>query len=263
MRSTHRADLHVHTINSDGAHTAQELIDRSAKSLCLLSFCDHDTFGAYSSDLVLPKTMRLLPGIEMSCQVGDSDLHMLAYFPKGLTGEILSWGQLLETDRKERVLNGVSQLRESGVPLLWKDFEAETGSSVPCRSHVARALIRGGLCDSAGQAFRQWLRQGIFRRPQITAEEAFQQVHELDGLTYWAHPQADQIRTHGERLIKAGLDGVESLYKNLGTPHRKVAREFQETNELGACGGSDLHRESPRFKIGQFAVDTRRLDARL
>ncbi|MGB1398244.1 MAG: PHP domain-containing protein, partial [Planctomycetota bacterium] len=156
-RDRRRADLHVHTIHSDGRHSMQQILDDAAQGLDLISICDHDTMGAYRGNWTLPEKLKLLPGIEMTCQVGDHDLHMLAYFPGGLTEEIHAWSRDLEEDRRERVLNGVHKLRESGLGLLWKDLEAEVGDSTPCRSHVARALVRSGLCSSPNQAFRQWL----------------------------------------------------------------------------------------------------------
>ena len=262
-RSRNRADLHVHTLHSDGRHTMQEILDGAAEGLSLISICDHDTLGAYLSEWTLPPGLQLLPGLEMTCQVGDYDLHMLAYFPAGLTPEILHWAEGLQEDRRERILNGVQKLRESGLRLLWKDLEEEVGESVPCRSHVARALVRSGLCSSPNQAFRQWLRKISFRRTRLKVEEAFSQVHAMGGLTYWAHPQASHVEELGPRLLEAGLDGVEVLYKNLKAPHRRRARDFQEAHQLERCGGSDLHQQTARMPIGRFGIDLDRLDPRL
>ena len=188
---------------------------------------------------------------------------MLAYFPDGLTEEIADWSKDLEEDRRERVLEGVHKLRESGLGLLWKDLEAEVGDSTPCRSHVARALVRSGLCSSPNQAFRQWLGKIPFRRTRLRVEEAFSQVHEMGGLNYWAHPQSQHLEEYGDLLLKCGLDGIESLYKNLRAPHRRQAREFQENFGLEKCGGSDLHQQTARMPIGRFGIHFDLIDERL
>lgn len=258
-----RADLHVHTIHSDGRHSMQQILDDAVQGLDLISICDHDTMGAYRSSWTLPDKLKLLPGIEMTCQVGDHDLHMLAYFPGGLTEKIHGWSRDLEEDRRERVLNGVQKLRESGLRLLWKDLEAEVGDSTPCRSHVARALVRSGLCSSPNQAFRQWLGRIPFRRTRLRVEDAFSQVHEMGGLNYWAHPQANHLDEYGDLLMKCGLDGIESLYKNLRAPHRRQAREFQEKFGLEKCGGSDLHQQTAKMPIGRFGIHFDLIDERL
>lgn len=258
-----RADLHVHTIHSDGRHSMQEILDDASRGLDLIAICDHDTLGAYRSNWVLPGNLKLLPGIETTCQVGDHDLHMLAYFPSGLTAEINDWSTELEEDRRTRILDGVSKLRESGLRLLWKDLEEEVGDSVPCRSHVARALVRSGLCSSPNQAFRQWLGKIPFRRTRLRVEEAFSQVHAMGGLNYWAHPQARDLEEYGTALLDCGLDGIESLYKNLKSPSRRLAREFQEKNRLERCGGSDLHQQTARMPVGRFGIHFELIDERL
>ncbi len=241
----------------------QEILDRASTGLDLISICDHDTLGAYQSDWQLPANLRLLPGIEMTCQVGDLDLHILAYFPSGLTDEIHRWADELEADRRKRIIEGVESLRDLGIGLLWKDIEAEVGTSVPCRSHIARALVNSGLCTTPNQAFRQWLGRIPFRRPELIHHQAFEDVHAMGGLTYMAHPRREHLEEYGTTLLNAGLDGIEVLYKNLKSPHRKYAREFQENHGLGICGGSDLHQESGRFVLGRFGIDIQRLDRRL
>ena len=45
-----RADLHVHTIHSDGRHSMQQILDDASQGLDLISICDHDTLGAYRSN---------------------------------------------------------------------------------------------------------------------------------------------------------------------------------------------------------------------
>lgn len=199
----------------------------------------------------------------MTCQVGESDLHMLAYFPAGLTPEIFSWALALEEDRRERVTEGVTRLRESGIALRWEDLETETQGGVPCRSHVARALVRGGLTHSTGFAYRQWLGKNSFRRPALVSADAFDQVHSLGGLVFWAHPAGDDVVRYGDTLLKSGIDGMETLSQNLSPKNRKIAIQFQTTHRLGASGGSDLHIETAKRKIGQYGVETNRIDPRL
>ncbi len=262
MRPPSRVDLHLHTRCSDGALTPRQVVERASGILSTISICDHDTLSAYPG-LDVPERLNLLPGIEMTCQVGDSDLHLLAYFPAGLCSTIHDWALTLENDRRSRVIAGVSRLRESGIPIGWDQLEAELQGGVPCRSHVARALVSGGICTSLGLAYRQWLGPDSFRRPELEARAAIEQVHQFDGLVFWAHPFGDDVVQYGQLLISAGLDGVETLSQNLSPANRQIAIDFQRAHRLGECGGSDLHSETPRRKIGQYAVEESRIDERL
>jgi len=257
-----RVDLHLHTHCSDGALSPQEVLNRASGILSTVSICDHDTLSAYI-DIEVPDNLNLLPGIEMTCQVGDSDLHFLSYFPAGLHQEIHDWALLLENDRRDRVFDGVHRLRESGVALPWKDLEAELKGGVPCRSHVARALVRSGISSSIGYTYQQWLGKNSFRRPALQIGEAIERVHDLDGLVYWAHPFGEDVTKYGQSVVEMGLDGVETLSRNLNSANRKIARDFQRATGLGQCGGSDLHFETPKRKIGQYGVEGSLIDERL
>ncbi|MDE0959418.1 MAG: hypothetical protein OSB09_01410 [Planctomycetota bacterium] len=262
MSLPNRVDLHLHTRCSDGALTASEVVERSSGVLSCISICDHDTLAAYH-DLQVPQGLRVLPGFEMTCQAGPHDLHLLAYFPAGLTTPLLDWVQQLEDDRRDRVMNGVLKLRDSGIPLRIADLEAELQGGVPCRSHVARALVRGGLAATTRPLYKRWLGGDRFARPALVGADAIEQVHRFAGLVFWAHPAAVHLKQVGRSLVEAGLDGVECLSKNLGPRDRAAARQFMEQHQLGVCGGSDLHFETVRARVGSYGVEESLIDPRL
>jgi predicted metal-dependent phosphoesterase TrpH len=67
----------------------------------------------------------------------------------------------------------------------------------------------------------------------------------------------------GRALASAGLDGVECLSRNSSPKNRAAARAYAEDHNLGRCGGSDLHFETPRARVGTFGVDEDLIDPRL
>ena len=77
-------DLHLHTTASDGRLTPTELVQLAASSgLRTISVSDHDTTAglaeAQRAADAIPG-MRLIPGIELSCDVPGGEVHMLGYF---------------------------------------------------------------------------------------------------------------------------------------------------------------------------------------
>lgn len=238
------------------------MVDRATGTLSCISICDHDTLSAYHQ-LDVPPSLRILPGLEMTCRVGPHDLHLLAYFPEGLTTPLIDWVQQLEDDRRQRVMAGVMNLRDSGIPLRMVDLEEELQGGVPCRSHVARALVRGGLAATTRPLYKRWLGGDRFARPALAGSDAIEQVHRFSGLVFWAHPAAVHLKQVGRSLVEAGLDGVECLSRNLGPKGRAAARLFMEQHQLGACGGSDLHFETLRARVGSYGVEESLIDERL
>jgi len=257
-----RVDLHLHTRCSDGMLSPAEVVARASGVLSCISICDHDTVAAYEA-LVVPDGLRVLAGVEMTCRAENHNLHLLAYFPAGLDTDIRDWILTLETDRRERVMAGVTRLREDGIPLAIADLEQELQGGVPCRSHVARALVRGGLAATTRPLYKRWLGAERFARPRLEATDAIRRVHQFSGLVFWAHPAAVQLKQVGRALASAGLDGVECLSRNSSPKNRAAARAYAEDHNLGRCGGSDLHSETPRARVGTFGVDEDLIDPRL
>ncbi len=262
MNPQRRVDLHLHTRCSDGGLSPEQLVASADGVLSCISICDHDTLAAYQQ-LQIPPTLQLLPGVEMSCQLEQHDVHLLAYFPDGLNTSIHQWVQTLEDDRRQRVMGGVERLRESGIPLRIKCLEEELAGAVPCRSHVARALVRQGLAPSTRPLYKRWLSGDRFDRPCLDYRQALEVVHSFGGLVFWAHPAPVHIKQVGRAIVAAGLDGVETLSRNASPAARKSVREFQQEHQLGCSGGSDLHFETPKRRVGSYGVDEDRIDPRL
>src|SRR5258708_37210007 len=78
-----KADLHTHTLHSDGALTPIELI-RKAKSVGLraISITDHDSVQGVGEAVLLGKEQDIdvVPGIELSATFNGSESHILGYF---------------------------------------------------------------------------------------------------------------------------------------------------------------------------------------
>ena len=77
-------DLHLHTTVSDGRLTPTELIQLVAeRGLETIAITDHDiTDGleeAYEAAKAFPN-LRLIPGIEISTDLGEHEIHLLGYF---------------------------------------------------------------------------------------------------------------------------------------------------------------------------------------
>lgn len=80
-------DLHTHTIRSDGHMTPIESIDRAASlGLKVMAITDHDMMLPAiwkGIDLVsygAEKGIRLLPGIEVSCDTWNDDVHIIGLY---------------------------------------------------------------------------------------------------------------------------------------------------------------------------------------
>lgn len=253
-------DLHIHTHHSDGVNTPQEIVDRAERRLGVISICDHDTIAAYDH-LPAAANVGILPGIEISTGIDDQSIHLLGYFRDGFPDSFRREVATLEEDRRNRIDEGVLQLRERGVPLRWRALEEALGVGVPCRSHVARALIKVGVARSPRVVFARYLR-GAFRGPKLGIVDAIAMVRDSGGIAVWAHPDSTMMTTYGAQLVDAGLQGIEVFRRgSKQAPRRKKLDRFAEIHGLLRTGGSDHHFSTNRRQFGDFAVPDHLLPA--
>ncbi len=71
-------DLHSHTTFSDGVLTPCELVSRAVENgVDVLAITDHDTLDAYRDTPLQQDNIRLIAGIELSTQWGNTGIHVL------------------------------------------------------------------------------------------------------------------------------------------------------------------------------------------
>lgn len=255
------ADLHIHTTWSDGLATPAEVVARARGSLALISICDHDTLSAYD-DLPEPASVAVIAGIEISVTWRNDEMHLLGYFPAGITPSLRREVARLEEDRRGRIRTGVERLREDGFGLRWSLLADVVGGGVPCRSHVARALAALGYGRSPHALVRRHLGRTRFPLPRTRLDEAVTWIRDAQGYAVWAHPREEHVTAWLPELARAGLHGLEVF-----TPRRRRGETGRllaaaRRHGLFATGGSDDHGTAGR-RLGEFRVDLAHLPAEL
>lgn len=77
------ADLHLHTIFSDGTYTPQELVlEAHSSKLDAIAVADHDTVRGILPALETAKVygVEVIPAVELSSEYENREVHILGYF---------------------------------------------------------------------------------------------------------------------------------------------------------------------------------------
>src|SRR5471030_494485 len=77
------ADLHIHTYFSDSTSSPQEVVDDAlAAGLSCISITDHDIVQGVEPTIeaAKPHSLEIVPGIELSSEFENCDIHILGYF---------------------------------------------------------------------------------------------------------------------------------------------------------------------------------------
>lgn len=240
-------DLHLHSTSSDGTLPPAEVVRRvAAAGLRGLALTDHDTVAGVEEAAVEARRLGLdfLPAAELSANEPGREVHLLAYGLDPTDRALLRFLERYTGDRVRRARRMVSRLRSLGVPLEYREVEAEAGDAAPTRAHVARALVAAGVIPREEEAFRRWISRGkpaFVEKRAVRPAEVIERVHAAGGVVLLAHPG----RRHGPERIRRwsarGLDGIEIRHPANPPDVRRRLERLAAT--LGALrgGGSDWH----------------------
>jgi predicted metal-dependent phosphoesterase TrpH len=243
-----RVDLHMHTTVSDGRLPPRELLRRAAANgVRTLAVTDHDNTDGLpdAQDEAARLGLDLIPGIELSTDLGSLGVHILGYFLRWENPAFQARLAPMRDDRLWRAQKMVQRLTELGYPITWERVREIAGEGVVGRPHIAQALLEAGHVRSITDAFDRFIADGgpaYVERMKLSPADAIALVHAAGGVTSVAHPyDAPDVDTLVAELAQAGLDGVESYYQ--GYPPERVAHlaELAAEHGLIPTGGSDYH----------------------
>ncbi len=265
-----RIDLHAHSTASDGTDTPAELMAAAQRAgLDVVALTDHDTVGGYDEAAGALRALDgprpvLVTGAELSCRLGGTGLHMLAYLFDPHEPELARERELVRDDRVPRARAMVDKLRDLGVPVTWEQVARIAGDGSVGRPHVASALVEAGVVATVSDAFtEEWIADGgraYAEKHELDPFEAIRLVKAAGGVTVFAHPAAAK---RGDtlpesvlaELAAAGLDGVEVDH----TDHDELTRARLRAlaGELGllVTGSSDYHGSRKTVRLGEFTTD--------
>lgn len=254
-----RVDLHTHTRFSDGALGPGELVALAAqRGLAALAITDHDTVEALApARQAAGPALELVPGIEMSCALGDLDLHLLGYYLDPEDAALLERLARFRAERLARAEAILERLHALGIELGREQVLEIAGEGVVGRPHVAHALLRGGHVGSLDDAFRRYLSPhgaAYVPRPAFHPREAIELIHAAGGVSVLAHPGPHLADAVVESLAADGLRGIEVWHPQHAPPTVRRYQSLAQRLGLLETGGSDFHGEMRGAQLGDLPV---------
>lgn len=271
-----RIDLHLHTTHSDGSFSTGEVMAFAKQAgLTALAITDHDIVDGIPEATAIGKELgiEVVPGVEISSRLGESELHILGYF-LNWTDALLA--QRLSTLRDSRHLRNpkiVQRLNELGIPITYEEVRALAGTESVGRPHIARLLMEKQVVTSAKEAFDRYLANGrpaFVDRELPEPAEAVRWIREAGGVPVLAHPtwvrtSAEGLRILVRELKAAGLGGLEVHYSTHTPSQTTEYLDLARQCDLLVTGGSDFHGVTkPDIEVGigrgQLKVSQKLLD---
>jgi len=261
------ADLHCHSVVSDGTLSPEELAARAAANgVELWSLTDHDEVGGQHRALAAARShgMKYLTGTEISVSFADETVHIVGLGFDADSTELREGLRRTRSGRRERAMEMAGQLAAAGIPGSYEGALKYVGNpDLISRTHFARFLVEVGVCRDTSEVFRRYLTEGnpgYVPHRWASLKSAVQWITQAGGMAVIAHPARYKLTANEEFALfsefKAhGGQGVEVVTGSHTTA--EYARYAETAREFGLCAsrGSDFHSpDESHTDLGQLPL---------
>lgn len=263
-----RIDLHMHTTFSDGELSPKDLVEQvKNRDLDIISITDHDSVFAIAEAIEHGKKVgvEIIPGVELSTDIEDKEVHLLGYFIDIFNEELQKYLSFFREERYYRAKRIIKKLNALALDITIDDVLEYAKNSSIGRPHIAHTLVRKGLISDYFEAFQKYLRDygpAYERKIHVSPQSALKLINDAGGLSFIAHP-GHLKESILMSLINAGVDGIEVIHPSHNDYQIKFYRGIVNHYCLLESGGSDFHGgdKGDEDNLGKYILASNRLDA--
>ncbi|WP_406678538.1 PHP domain-containing protein [Moorella sp. ACPs] len=264
------ADLHIHTLCSDGSLAPAAVLEQAKKiGLKTLSFTDHESLAGYyqACDYARELDLDLLPGIEMVTCFKGQEIHLLGYNFDPYSPVLTSALQTICRERNILARKVIQRLQTLGFNISWEQaLKLIPPGGVLGKNHILQLLRQAGYLQEPAQTIeflRCYLSPGGLAYIPYEGNplpRAIALIHAANGIAVLAHPGL--IRDEGllKHILEEGIDGLEVFYYYLGDKGRAAIRFFYRLaleRRFLITGGTDFHGIYTPVQIGAMGISAR------
>lgn len=247
------ADLHCHSVVSDGTLTPEALAARAkANGVELWALTDHDEIGGQHRARAAAHDQGLawLSGVEISVTFAGHTVHIVGLGFDADDAALREGLARTRGGRGERAREMAEGLARVGIRGAYEGALKYVGNpELISRTHFARYLVETGVCKDTYEVFRRYLAEGkpgFVPHRWATLGDAVGWITRAGGLAVIAHPARysftpteeyalfSEFKAHGGRGVEV-VTGSHSSAEVV--TYARMAQEFG----LAASRGSDFH----------------------
>ena len=253
MNSILNADLHCHSVVSDGTLTPEALAERaSGNGVELWALTDHDEIGgqARARAAALACGMRYLNGVEISVTFLHQTVHIIGLGFDADNENLQQGLRATRGGRSQRAKDMAKDLERVGIKNAFEGALQYAGNpDLVSRTHFARHLVETGVCKETNEVFRKYLTEGkpgYVEHRWASLKDAVGWITGAGGMAVIAHPARyrftpneefalfTEFMGHGGRCVEV-VTGSHSAAEYI--TYAAAAKDYG----LAASRGSDFH----------------------
>ena len=257
------ADLHCHSVISDGTLTPEALAERAkTNGVELWALTDHDEIDGLQRAAAAAKAQGIhyLTGAEISVTFAGETVHIVGLGFDADNAELKQGLHRTRGGREQRAMDMSQGLAKVGIKGAFEGALKFVGNpELISRTHFARFLVESGVCSETHEVFRKYLTEGkpgFVPHRWASLHDAVTWITQAQGVAVIAHPGRYKFTPNEEYALftefKAhGGQGVEVVTgSHTAQEYVKYAETAKEFG-LAASRGSDFHSpDESRIDLG-------------
>ena len=259
------ADLHSHSVVSDGTLSPEELALRAkSNGVELWALTDHDEVGGLERAMAAAREQGLpfLTGTEISVSFVGATVHIVGLGFDHTDATLLKGLSTTRSGRAQRAQQMSDELAKAGIPGALEGAMKYVGNpDLISRSHFARYIVEAGHCPDTNAVFRKYLAEGkpgYVPHQWAKLSEAVGWITGAGGVAVIAHPGRYPLSANEEFALftefkNHGGQGVEVITGSHGRADFIKYADYCSEFDLVASRGSDFHSPAEsRIDLGQL-----------
>ncbi|MBA4213070.1 MAG: phosphatase [Polaromonas sp.] len=265
MNTLTNADLHCHSVVSDGTLTPEALAQRAqANGVELWALTDHDELGGQDRAMAAAHAvgMSYLTGVEISVTFLGITVHIVGLGMDHNHPALLAGLRATRGGREQRARDMSDDLARVGIKGVYEGALKYVGNpELISRSHFARYLVEIGVSKDTNDVFRKYITEGkpgFVPHRWAKLSDAVGWITQSGGVAVIAHPGRYKLTPNEEFALftefkNHGGQGVEVMTgAHNQADYVKYAGYCAEFG-LVASRGSDFHSpEESHMDLGKL-----------
>lgn len=265
-------DLHIHTTNSDGTDSVEEILKKAEKlKLNYISISDHDTCKGYDElkniDVESIYSGKIIPGIELKCSYKGRTIEVLGYNIN--VEKMNNWITTFYKDKSKADLQikyfnllyegcqklGLTLSKKEDIiwnpevdwasVTIYSDFKKypENEKKLPADLWTEFSTFTRKYC-----ADPNYILHIDKSKDYPSLEVAINAIKEADGLAFMPHifiykwVEQEEKKAFVEEIVENyDIDGFECYYPDFSEEQKKYILNLCNKKGLYKSGGSDYH----------------------